>query len=132
MYNDIRVALDSQLAALSNLPEVDWENVEFSPISMEEWVQVRFAPAETRPAVAGPSPTERYNGSYLVNVFWPSYEGPQSADQLASDIKGQFPPGTTLTYNGVRVRIDYSERSQAIQEPPWYQVPVVIGWYAFI
>lgn len=132
MYNDIRVALDSRLNALSGLPDVDWENVGLDPVSSEEWVQARLAPAQTRPAVAGPNPTERYNGTYLINIFWPSYEGPKQAEDLARRIKEQFPPGDVLTNNGVRVRIRYSEQQQAIQDPPYYQIPVVVSWYAFI
>jgi len=132
MYNTIRVALESHLYGLTGIPEVDWENVDFEPASNEEWLQARLAPAQTRPAVAGPSPVERFNGTFLVNVFWPSYEGPKQPEALAFDIKEHFSPGTVLTNSGVRVRIAYSEAQQAIQNPPYFQIPVVISWYAYI
>jgi hypothetical protein len=132
MYNDIRVALESHLYGLTNIPEVDWENVAFETTSNEEWLQARLVPAQTRPAVAGPNPQERYSGTFLVNVFWPSYDGPQQPEALAADIKEHFSPGTVLTYNSKRVHIWYSEAQQPIQDPPYYQIPVVISWYVYI
>jgi hypothetical protein len=88
-------------------------------------------PVTSRPAVRGPSPQIRHDGSFLVTAHLPEGAGPAAADALADAIRAAFTVDTGLTSGGVTVRFNYAERGVAVLDTPWYIVTVSIAWYAY-
>lgn len=139
---DIRNALEAHVSNIVGVPSTpsvaaanDWENVLFTPDVDPVPVgffRIRFAPTSRRPTDITATGVKRYDGLFLIDVFWPSNEGPNAADEKADAIIDAYDAGGTLTSNGVNVRLEYAERrAGAIFDPPWYQVPVSIKWKAF-
>jgi hypothetical protein len=130
--NDIRVALESHLAALStSMPEIAWPNVRFTPVTGTTYLRVEFIPVLRRPVVAGPDPEQRFSGLFYVTIYTPeekgAAEGMGLADSLLSHFNGS---GAIVTTNAV-VRLEYSEAKMPLHDPPFYAIPIEIGWYAY-
>lgn len=130
--SDIRRALEQQLSAISGLPSIAYENTAFVPTTGTAWIRATFQPQATRQSVLGTGGAERYEGLFLIDVFYPQGSGPLDADTMADTIKAQFDPGDIYTENGKRIRIEYSERGQGQNDSPWYFVPVTVRWFSYI
>lgn len=133
--SNIRAALEERLAVVSGFPSAAnraYENVRFVPTDGTTWARIATNFSRTRPAVRGPSPSERWDGLFLVDVFAPENAGPGAAFDLAYAIKAAYTVDDVLTKNGVNVRIDYAELGQGISTSPWYLVPVTVAWYTYL
>lgn len=54
VMNDIRAALEQQIANVSGIPSTSnraWENVRFTPTTNTAWVRMALVPVTSRPAV---------------------------------------------------------------------------------
>lgn len=134
VMQDIRAALEQQIANVSGIPSSSnraWENVKFVPTTGTSWVRMALVPVTSRPAVMGPSPQIRHDGSFLVTAHLPEGTGPAGADALADAIRAAFSVDTGLTSGGTTVRFRYAERSVAVLDTPWYIVTVSISWYSY-
>lgn len=134
VMQDIRAALEQQIANVSGIPSTAnraWENVRFIPTTNTAWVRMALVPVTSRPAVLGPNPQIRHDGSFLVTAHLPEGAGPAAADALADAIRAAFTVDTGLTSGGVNVRFNYAERGVAVLDPPWYIVTVSIAWYSY-
>lgn len=128
---DIRAALEGQLANITDVPSIAYENVPFTPTTGESYLEVRYVPVTRRPTVRGLNPQQRYDGIFAINCYAPEGKGPAAADTLADNVMAAFEATTKLTHNNVTTSIEYAERQQGIVDSPWYFVPVNIGWYAY-
>jgi hypothetical protein len=136
IHNDIRAALESHLAATSDLPSVAYENVAFEPTTGTSFLKVQYLPTVTRPAVRGLNPQLRYQGVFSVTVFSPEGQGPATADDYANKVIDAFAATTDISFTNadtetIIVSIDYAERQQGMIDSPWYFVPINIGWYIY-
>ena len=127
----IRAALETQLANVTDVPSIAYENVPFSPTTGQSYLEVRYVPVTRRPAVRGLNPQQRYDGIFAINCYAPEGNGPAAADTLAKNVMEAFEATTKLTHNSKTVYIDYAERQLAFVDSPWYVVPVTIAWYAY-
>jgi hypothetical protein len=129
--NDIRVALESHLAGLStSMPDVAWPNVPFTPVVGTTFLRAEFIPVTRRPAVAGPDPAQRFSGQFYVTVCTPEERGAAEAMALADALVLHFNGSSSLPTNSV-VRLEYSEAKMPLHDPPFYVIPVEIGWFAY-
>ena len=127
----IRSILEVRLASISGVPEIAWENVEYSPTTGQSFLRPTFVPTLRRPAVRGINPSMRYQGIFTISCVVPEGNGPGAADALADLIIENFEATTDLTDGSRYVTIDYAERQQGNLQSPWYSVPVDIGWYCY-
>ena len=133
-FTDIRAALEAEIASISGIPSAanrSWENVEFDPTTGTAWVRMTLLPGQQRPAVAGPSPQQLYQGIMQVDIYQPEGDGPNSADVLADAVRDHFTVNDSFTKNSTTVRIRWSERDAGRNEPPWYRVTVNVSWYTY-
>lgn len=131
IYDDIRAALETNLASVSGLPSVGWENVQFSPTTGTPYVKPRLIPTRREPAVRGTNPQMFYQGIYRVECYVPEDQGPSAGDELADKIIDAFEAATDVSYSGTIVSIRYAEREMAEIDGPFYMIPVNIGWYIY-
>jgi hypothetical protein len=131
IQREIRSILETQLAAVNDLPQVAYENVPYSPTTGTSYIEVNFVPTSRRPAVRGLNPQQRYEGIFIINCYAPEGKGPAAAETIAENVMTAFEATTSLTTNNITVSIDYSEVRQGYLDSPWFVVPVSIGWYAY-
>ena len=136
IHNDIRAALETHISNTANLPTIAYENVAFEPTTGTSFIQVRYMPTSTRPAVRGLNPQLRYQGVFYVIVSTPEGNGPSTADDYANKVINAFQVTTDISFTNaqsqtIKVSIDYAERQQGLIDSPWYYVPINIGWYIY-
>jgi len=135
IYQDIRAALETRLAATNNLPtQIAYENVSFEPTTGTSWMRPMFLPTSRFPDVRGLNPQQRYQGLFRVQVYCPEGNGPSTCEGFANTLIEAFEATTKFDYTGSRtitVNIDYAQRQQGFLDTPWYYVPVVIAWYCY-
>jgi hypothetical protein len=110
---------------------VAYENAEYEPESGTGYLRETLLPAEPEQAELGTDGRNRLTGIYQISVFEEVGKGSGDAETKAETLIAAFKRGTTLTANGLTVRIDKAWRSPAIQEKDWYHVPVSVRWFAY-
>tara|TARA_R110000868_G_scaffold317712_1_gene578506 strand:+ start:3040 stop:3447 length:408 start_codon:yes stop_codon:yes gene_type:complete len=128
---EIRSVLETQLASVTDVPQIAYENVPYEPTTGTSYIQVNYLPTSRRPAVRGLNPTQRYEGIFVILCYAPEGKGPAAAEAIAENVMSAFEATTSLTTNNTSVSIDYSEVKQGYLDSPWFVVPVNIGWYAY-
>lgn len=130
--NDIRVALENHLATADMvLPDVAWPNVPYKRDPQTSFIRVEFLPLVRRPVTAGPAPEQRRSGLLMLTVFTPEGRGAAEGTLLAEQIEERFSGSTSIVTPEVIVRLEYSEAKRPLHDPPFYAIPVEIGWYAY-
>lgn len=131
-YDKIIKALEQHIEGVTGLPDLVFENMDYEPTNGMPWVRVRFMPAKKEQATFGASKKDRLPGVLAVDVFTPSGKGPAVANGYVDDIINNFTSGEILTEDSQRVHIMRVDRAAAMNDGPWYMVPVSIYWYAFV
>lgn len=131
LYQNIRGALQTHLANVSGVPTIAYEGVKFTPTVGTPYLGTSLVPTSARPGPIGVNSILRHQGLFLVDAVYPNGSGTATAEAMADTIKAAFTTQTTLSLNGVDVRISYSERGQIQQEADWLRVPIAIGWYVY-
>ena len=130
--NAVRVALESHLAATTpSLPAIAWPNVPYARAEGTPYLRAAFRPATRRPVTAGPSPEQRMSGLFYLTVFSPENKGANAGMAVADQLLARFNGSDSIVADSVTVRIEYSEVKQPLHDPPFYAIPVEIGWYSF-
>lgn len=127
----VRVALETQLAAMGPALATAWENVDFQPVGADVPFQaVTLLPAEPDNPVYGPAFfLER--GLMQVTLNYPLGDGPAAAAARAEALRAQFPRGLSLSSGGVVTIIEKTpEIGPGGPSEDHYQLPVRIRWYA--
>ena len=130
--NDIRAELEKHLSTTAPaLPAIAWGNVKFDQTAVTRYIEARFAPMSRRPAVRGPDPQYRHSGIFLLTVCVEEETGAGEGLTLVDRLLGRFRVDTAILGVDVNVRIDYSEPETPYQRPPFYCLPVRVGWYCY-
>lgn len=131
-WKDIQAALDNWLDTGTASIDIAWENAGYTPSVGTEYLRPTLIPAKTRQATLGSGGRNEVSGTYVVGCFYPAGDGSADALTMADAICSRFRRGTVISANGLAVRIDRVVRLKAVQEPRWFQVPVAIGWLAYV
>ena len=136
IYRDLRAALESKLASITDIPDISYENVSYDRVNGTEYVESSFLPTLRRPAVRGLNPQQRYQGVFRVVCYAPEGNGPGAADEIADKVLEAFEATTDVSYtpsggDEIIVSIDYAEREGGGLDTPFYYVPVNIGFYIY-
>jgi len=128
----VRTALETQLATVSSVPAIRYENVVYRPTPGTPWLSCTVMTARVRTAGVGVGIPDRADGVMILDLFYPPNAGSQAAETMMGNIRTAFPKGTILTASGQSVHIAYCEPApQPGEDPDWYMRTVYIGWYAF-
>lgn len=131
IYQNIRATLEKTLNDITDIPDIAWENRNYSPTTGTSYVKPIFLPGSRQPAFRGLNPQQRYAGIFQVLCFVDENTGPNAADVLADKILNAFEATTDISYSGTIVTIGSAEREGAFYDSPWYYVPVNISWYIY-
>jgi len=130
-YKEIRVALETHLANMPSVPDIAWQNVDYTPTTGTPFIKFQFQPTSRRPAVRGPSPQHRYQGICTFLLHYPENVGPGASQDVVDAVVDRFEATTDLTESGTNVSIDYVEQNTPYHSPPWFVTPVTVGWYSY-
>jgi hypothetical protein len=130
--NAIRVALENHLNTTSPaLPAIAWPNVPYTRVEGTPYIKAKFIPVLRRPVVVGPTPEQRTSGLFYLTVFTPEDKGAHAGMALADRLMARFNGSDAIVAANVTVRIEYSEAKMPLHDPPFFAIPVEIGWYAY-
>jgi hypothetical protein len=131
--NAIRVALENHLATTPNpaLPAIAWPNVSFTPAPGTPYIRAEFIPTARRPSVIGPNPEQRIQGLFSLTVFTPEFQGAAAGMGIVDRLLVRFNGSSAIVAPTVTVRLEYSEARLPLHAPPFFAIPVEIGWYAY-
>ena len=129
----IRLALQAHLVntPAPALPTIDYDNVRFDQEPGVPYIQAQFAQLARRPAVRGPDPEHRYSGIFLLTVCTPENSGPTAGEEVADQLQERFNGASSIQGVDVNVSIEYSEAEMGYHRPPFYCIPVRVGWYCY-
>lgn len=125
-------ALLSRLSSLTLSPAmpVAYPNVAFTP-SATGYLRATHVPNTANQVTLGASGKNRFEGLLQVDVFWPEDAGLVAPSERAGAVAAHFKRGTDITLDSITVRIvTPPEIRQALQSPPYTQIPVMIRYQA--
>lgn len=128
----ITEALLAQLATLVLSPvlPIAYPNVTFTPPAAG-YLRATPVPNIANQVTLGSSGKNRFEGLFQVDVFLPQNAGISTVLEKAGAVAAHFKRGTTLTRDGINVRITRPpEVRPHLQSPPYVQVPVMIRYQA--
>lgn len=128
----IAEALLARLATLTLSPAmpVAYPNVTFTPPAAG-YLRATHVPNTANQVTLGTSGKNRHLGIFQVDVFLPINGGISTPMEKAGAVAAHFKRGTTLTRDGISIRIVRPpEIRPALQSAPYLQVPVIIRYQA--
>lgn len=137
IYKKIRAALERHLeqsdqgAGAFSIPDIAWENVDYSPTTGTEFLKVQIQPTSRRPSVLGTNPEHRYQGIMTILCHFPENVGPGVTHDLADQLLERFNSTTDITWDGVTVSIEYAQQESSYTNSPWYITPITVAWYIY-
>lgn len=134
VYVDIREAFESALDALrvsESLPAIQWENVGYDPVVGTSYITVNHIPTMRVAANRFQSPQFRYEGTFLVEVYCPKNEGPNTAEEICDTILENFSEADYIVGSNVTLTVRNSERVQSAIEDSWYISTINISYYLY-
>ena len=132
VMNDIRIALENHLATMvPPPPAVAWPNVPFTRQEGQTFLVIDFQPLVRRPSTVGTDPEQRVSGQFFITVYTPEAQGASEGMLLADALLIRFNGASAVIAPKVVVRLEYSEVKRALHDPPFFAIPVEIGWYAY-
>lgn len=136
-YEEIRTAIETQLATVTGLPATDrWalENTAEDFDAGDAWLAVRHGfGSETRLTMLAANARMQKDGTTRLLLYSPLSTGASAVDVVIQAVVDAFPPGLTLTSGSTTVHIDSSRRFGGGRDidTAWYVVPVDIRWHVF-
>lgn len=133
---DVKAALEAVLAlSLAGTP-IAWPNVDFEPTPDTTWVRPVNKPGTAFEGEVGTGGLSRRTGAFIVQIFVPSNKGSGAALAVAATLEAAF---RRQSISGVECGEAYTSDvgdSGANQfqadVPGWYQVNIVVPWWAWI
>ena len=125
-FNDIRAALDTQLATLDLT--IAYENVHYEPVEGSPYVRATLLPTETEQLTLGTTGRDRHRGLYQVDVMFSA--GDSAVTAIPDTIADAFKRGSSFTYNGLTVSTRSASIDSGRRDAGWFIVPVIIQYYA--
>lgn len=129
--NLIDAALEQHLLSLPDAPPIAWEDVAFTPITGQAYLQVHHL-RNTPTDASVTQDMRRDRGILQVTVVHPAGQGKVEAVNLADKVAALFPIGFELALDGGRLTcLQHPAIASGYPDDGWYRVPVSIGWQAF-
>lgn len=141
----IQSALEAVLASVLPATPTDWANTDFTQPSAEyvsadgvSWCRPTFLPGESQEKEMGETGSERDElpGVFIVQLFFPKGGGSGSALVAAATVCAAY---RRKDLSGVQCGVPYPVnvgadvgQSGEVDAPGWYQVNVVVPWWAWI
>lgn len=130
MYAEIQTLLDTRLATVVGLPELQKENMRVNRDGKSKTPLARatLLPNQATQLTVGVNGKNTYSGLYQIDLFYPLDTGTAAVNAMADLVMEKFVRGDTLTVGGLTVHITISWREAGRRDEPFYAVPVLVQW----
>lgn len=125
MLRNVTAELDQHLSQMTDLPDVAWPNVSFTPDASKIHLQVSVLPADGSIYSFGYG--EETPGVYQVSVAAPTGLGSGAAQEMADKVRDHFASNRKIG----DVHIEAINYGPAQFDEAWYVIPVSINWRIF-
>ena len=130
----INAAMVSAVLASGVMPQarIAFEGAKFEPVTGQSWARITALPSDRSPAAMGSSAPQEWTGILQIDICHPlnSGTGPILGD--ADKALAYFRSGRRLVYQGQRVLIRKSNRSQVRRDDIWQVVSVDVYCTAWV
>jgi hypothetical protein len=117
-------AIESEFATNWPHTEVAYQNVNFNPEALDEWVRISALPASANQISMGSNPYFRYRGLVAVQIFTKPGMGSLRSSQLADYVTAVF---RSKNIGGIQFGVPAATRIGTVNG--WYQVNVNCPYY---
>ena len=131
LFQDIRGALQNNLAGVSGIPAIAWEGVPYSPVVGTPFVEPVLFPTSSIPRTMGAAHLILHEGLFLVTLVYPAVGGTGTMEAMADTVKAAYNVSTPLALNSREVRVRSSQRGGVEMDSDWMRLLVSIGWYTY-
>jgi hypothetical protein len=126
----IGAAFDAKMQAFPGGLDVAWEDVTYTPTAARPYLAVSLSAYAGTPLGIGADAARSEQGSYSINVNWPSGQGRGAAAAVADQLCSFFARGLILPLAAGGVIVTNSSARPAIDNGAWLTVPVTVSWIA--
>ena len=130
-FTEVQTILDAATTAIVGIPTAHNENERLKASPITSFTRTTLAPGETIPESIGACGTDRLNGLYVVDMFYPKNDGVADPNADVDLVTVAFESGTILTSGADSVEIF---NSYPIGSTPnlekFYQKQVIVEWRA--
>jgi len=130
-FSVVQTALDTYMGTLTGLPTLVLENSRIKTQGITAFMRTQLAPAETLAESIGSCGTDRLNGLYIVDLFYPKDEGTADANSDIDILTLAFEAGTQVTSGSDTVEIFNSFPTPSTPNlEKFYMKQVLVQWRA--
>jgi hypothetical protein len=130
-YSAIQSLLDTYLATVPNLPDLQLENTRNVGKSGQAFARATLLTTES---VRQSNVQTRYGGLYLIDLYYPLDSGAALVGAMADSVIAHFEaaPLHRLDDDSVLVQLERSWRESVGRREPFYALQVKVRWHALI
>lgn len=132
IFAEINEALETRLGSMSNVPDIAWPNITYSPEPDVMYLRPNNLPID--PVKIGVSDVDsfRRDGLYQIDVFSPKNAGAGAANSMAGSVYAHFPVGLELftTTDSYKIRVEQVAVEVGELVGAHYVVPMLIRYSA--
>lgn len=130
-FLEAQVALDKRLNAMTGLPPIARENVQYKPTEGTLYIRPTNLPAGSAAVGIANTDSIRTVGIYQIDVFAPMGEGIGPALVVADAIAEHFSRGARLVNGDSTVVLGIPAQEPARPSGAWHMVSVLIPYDSF-
>ena len=126
---DVERTLNYQLNSFVSSYNIDiaYTNVPYEPKEGTDYIKVDFLPATNVPAAIGLLSQNRIVGIYQFTINTNS-DGKAKVKTIIDTLKTFFKRGTTIIYNGIKVRITKFAIGPYLDDAVWFQQVISVSF----
>jgi hypothetical protein len=129
--NSVYSALRQDLASISGILPISWENVEYRSKGTA-YLKVSILPAPSVAPMFGLGAPQRYEGVLQLLVLYPAGKGTKDIDLMVKKLLDHYTRGLTLTNSGNTVLILKSWRGPGVDLDAYFQIPVSVQFQSYL
>ena len=128
-FTEVQTILDAAADAVVGIPVITKENERIKTSAVTAFARSQLAPAETIAESIGTCGTDRLNGLYIIDMFYPKESGFADGNADVDLLTVAFESGTILTSGSDSVEIFNSYPNPSTPDlENFYRKQVVVQW----
>lgn len=130
-FAEVQTILDTATNAVSGIPSVTTENLRLKTSAIASFTRTTISPAATIAESIGTCGTDRLNGIYVIDMFYPKDAGVADPNADVDALTVAFESGTILIDGLDKVEIFNSYPNGSTPDlEKYYRQQVVVEWRA--
>ncbi len=130
-FTEVQTILDTATAAVVGLPSITTENLPIKSSTITSFARTTIAPATTIAETIGVTGTDRLNGLYVIDMFYPKDAGVADSNADVDSLTVAFESGTILIDGSDQVEVFNSWPNPSTPDlDKYYRKQVIVQWRA--